>query len=306
MILVKLNRAEGECLGIPKLTLDLSVENTATVPFAVVNLTAVIRVTKDMMCLPDLRKAYFIGAGFLESGDTHLNPKSANGHWRIAVPLTPYQLQKVEEMRSGKNLFLNVEFLCTVGWLTDAPPQDVTSIARVAVNVSGYTDGHCPFRVPQSDWAQTLKGLGYRDYVLCEIPLRGVPASVGLKKALKHLEDAWEHFENGSDRETLKTCYDSFESLAKQVGVKDPNDQAFERILAGIEDEKKRKRLAQLMDYLCRFFALARHEEGRESLSFNRKDSEYALILSQASLAYVAKSMNGKPKASSPPLPRGV
>jgi len=306
MIFVDLESTKGERLGIPRLTLNLSVENRATVPFSIVNVTAVIRVTKEITSAPDLSKAYFIGTGFLESAGGELSPKSSGALWQIVIPLSPYQLQKIEEMRNGKELFLNVEFFCTAVWRSDTPQKLITDITRIAVRVDNYSSDYCPFRVPQSDWVKTLKDLGYVDYVLCEIPLRGVPARVGLKKALTHLEDAWEHFSNGNDEETLVSCYKAFEFLAKQAKKTDPNKEAFEKILAGIEDERKRKRLELLMDYVCRFFALARHEEGQETVSFNRKDSEYALILAQGSLAYVAKSMNGKPEASSPPLPQGV
>jgi hypothetical protein len=197
-------------------------------------------------------------------------------------------------MRSGKDLFLNIDFHCMAGWQTDTPQKAIADITRVDVRAGNYASNYCPFKVPRSEWVKTLKDLGYGDYVLCEIPLRAVPARVGLKKALKHLQDAWEHFENAKDKETLVSCYDAFEFLAKRVGVTDPNQQAFERILVGIEDEKKRKALALLVSYVCRFFALARHEEGRDTLSFNRKDSEYAVMLAQASLAYLAKSISAE------------
>jgi hypothetical protein len=81
--------------------------------------------------------------------------------------------------------------------------------------------------------------------------------------------------------------------------MKEPNDQAFAKILAGIEDEKKRKLRERLMDYVCRFFGLSRHQEGQETVSFNRKDSEYAVILAQASLAYLAKIMHQESTISS-------
>jgi hypothetical protein len=304
MIFVDLESTKGERLGIPRLTLDVSVENRATVPFSIVNVTAVIRVTKEVTSTPDLSKAYFIGAGFLESGGRELSPKSSGAPWQIVIPLSPYQLQKIEEMRNGKDLFLNVEFFCTVGLRIDTPQKVITDIMRIAVRVDNYSSDYCPFKVAQSDWVKTLKDLGYGDYVLCEIPLRGVPARAKLKKALAHLEDAWEHLSNGNDKETLMSCYRAFVCLANQAGMTDPNQQAFEKILAAIEDEKKRKRLELLMSYVCRFFALSRHEEGQEPVSFNRRDSEYAVILAQATLAYLAKSMSEGSKIPSRSLPQ--
>lgn len=293
---------KGERQGIPKLTLNVDVESQAEVDLAIISVTAAIWVTEDMT-VHNKSKSYFIGTGFLESngGQLSLNQKA---FWKIGIPLSPYQLHKIEEKRNGKELFLSVEFFCTAGIRANGQQPHIRNITYPSVGVGTSSDGYCHFRVAQSDWVKNLKELGYGDYVLCEIPLRGVPARVGLKKALTHLEDAWEHFSNGNDEETLVSCYKAFEFLAKQVKVKDPNDQAFAKILAGIEDEKKRKRLEQLMDYVCRFFALARHEEGQEPVSFNRKDCEYAVILAQASLAYLAKSMSGESKIPSRSLPQ--
>lgn len=315
-ISVSLASVSGKGQGVPKLTLDLAAESQTVartgVVLAIINVTAAIWVTQDMT-VHDESKSYFIGTGFLEPGGSQLN-LTPKGSWKISIPLSPYQLQKIEEKRSGKALFLSVQFFCTAGsrvmpgataalGVTASHPY-IENIFCPSVGGGTSSDGYCHFRVAQSDWVQNLKELGYGDYVLCEIPLRGVPARVRLKKALTHLEDAWEHFSNGNDEETLVSCYKAFEFLAKQVKVKDPNDQAFAKILAGVEDEKKRKRLEQLMDYVCRFFALARHEEGQQPVSFNRKDSEYAVTLAQASLAYLAKSMSEESKIASRSLPQ--
>jgi hypothetical protein len=269
---------------------------------AIISVTAAIWVTEDMT-VHDNRKSYFIGTGFLESngGQLSLNQKTT---WNIGIPLSPYQLQKIEEKRNGKELFLSVQFFCTAGIRANGQQPHISNITYPSVGVGTSSYGYCHFRVAQSDWVQNLKELRYGDYVLCEIPLRGVPARVRLKKALTHLEDAWQHFINGNDKETLMSCYSAFECLAKHVNMTDPNQQAFEKILAGVEDEKKRKQLELLMSYVCRFFALARHEEGQEPVSFNRKDSEYGVILAQATLAYLAKSMSGESKIPSRSLPQ--
>jgi len=291
MITVELKDTKGERSGIPRLTLIFSVANKATVPLAIANLTAVIRVTKEMTCTPSLREAYFIGTGFLESGDRQLSPNSSNGRWHIVIPLTPYQLQKVEEMRNGKALFLNVEFLCVVGWLTSAPSPTITTLTGVAVNVAEYSEPYCPFRVPQSDWVKILKDLGYGDYFLMEIPLKGVPDRRGMQKAVEHLKAAWEHFEQGNDDETLVSCYKAFEYLAKKYKCEHPDQNAFEKILSDIPEMEKRRRLKMLMHDLCQFLTLGRHERGTEATMLDERDSEYGLVLSQATLSYLAKLM---------------
>jgi len=293
MISVNLDGVRGACQGVPKLTLNLSVATQSDVQLTVVNVTAVIRVTQELIA-GDMSTSYFIGTGFLESGGGQLN-RGSKGFWYIGIPLTPYQMQKIEDMRKGKDLFLNVQFFCTAAWRNNAPPPMITDITAVDVRVGGYSDGYCPFKVPQSDWVKTLGELGYGDYFLMEIPLKGVPGRRGMQKALEHLKTAWEHFEQGNDDETLGSCYKAFEYLAKKNKFAHPDQNAFEKILGTIPEEGKRRRLKMLMHDLCQFLTLGRHEPGTEAVLLDERESEYALILSQATLSYLAKAMRETP-----------
>jgi len=287
MISVSLDSVSGASQGIPKLTLNLAVETQSDLQLTVVNVTAVIRVTQELIAR-DMSKAYFIGTGFLESGGGQLN-RGSKGFWQIGIPLSPYQLQKIEEKRKGKDLFLNLQFFCTVTWRVNTSAAAITEVASVAVRVGGYSDGYCPFKVPQSDWVKTLCELGYGDYLLMEIPLKGVPERRGMQKALEHLKAAWGHFEQGNDDETLASCYKAFEYLAKKNKSTHPDHNAFEKILGAIPEQEKRRRLKVLMSDLCHFLTLGRHEQGTEAVMLDDKESEYGLILSQATLAYLAK-----------------
>jgi hypothetical protein len=170
----------------------------------------------------------------------------------------------------------------------------VTDITAVAVRVGGYSEGNCPFKVPQSEWIRVLGELGYGDYFLMEIPLKGVPQRRGMQKALEHLKAAWEHFEQGSDDETLGSCYKAFEYLAKKYKCAHPDQNAFEKILGMIPEEGKRKCLKMVMHDLCQFLTLGRHEPGTETVMLDEREAEYALILSQATLGYLAKVMRDR------------
>ena len=167
----------------------------------------------------------------------------------------------------------------------------IVDIAHPSVGVIGYSDGYCPFKVAQSDWVKILGDLGYGDYFLMEIPLKGVPERRGMQKALEHLKSAWAHFEQGNDDETLGSCYKIFEYLAKKKNSNNPDRNAFDKMLGGISHEEQRKRLQALMHDLCHFLSLGRHEPGTEDVILDEKESEYALILSQATLSYLAKLM---------------
>ncbi len=290
-ISVSLMSVRGERQGIPKLTLNLAVEGQIDVPLAIISVTAQVWVTQEMMAA-DMSKASFIGMGFLESNGQQLTRNSRTS-WQIGIPLSPYQLQKIEEMRNGKDLFLRVQFFCTAGRRAVTPPPMITDIVRASIGVSSYSDSYCPFKVAQSDWVKTLKDLGYGDYFLMEIPLKGVPEKRGMQKALEHLKTAWEHFEQGNDDETLGSCYKAFEYLAKKSKFKHPDQNAFEKILGTIPEVEKRRRLKVLMHDLCQFLTLGRHEPGTEAVMLDGRESEYGLILSQATLSYLAKLMRG-------------
>jgi hypothetical protein len=289
-ILASLRSVRGEWRGIPKLTLDLGVESQLDVRLVIINLTVEMWVTK-VMAEPDMSKSYFIGAGFLEPTGTLQLSQRGKGSWQVAFPLSPYQLQKIEEMRAGKDLFLNTQWFCTAGYQHDPQSKTITDICLVQVSVPGYGGVYCPFKIPQSDWVKNLKDLGYGDYILMEIPLKGVPDRRGMQKAVEHLKAAWEHFEQGNDDETLGSCYKAFEYLAKKCDCKDPDQNAFEKILSTIPEEEKRRRLKLLMHYICHFLSLGRHEPGTEAVMLDGRESEYGLILSQASLSYLAKMM---------------
>jgi HEPN domain-containing protein len=286
-IAVTLSSYRGESAGIPKLVLNFLAKNTSDSNLGILNVNAEIRVAPSMIEV-DVSKTCLVGYGVFEYQGGQLS-KGGEQHWTIAVALNPHVLRKLEEVRNRGDLFLKVLFFCTATYMPDnASP--LTGLARASVYTPAYSSPYCPFRIPQSDWTKTLNELGYGDHFLIEVPLRGVPARVGMKKALAHLEDAWGHFNEGKDDETLVSCYKAFEFLAKQAQVKSPDQHAFEKLLNTLEYVEKRKRVAQLMDYVCRFLALARHEAGQERVTADRSDSEYALILAQASLAYLAKS----------------
>lgn len=289
-ISVNLSNVRGERQGVSKLVLDLGVESWSDAQLVIMNVTAEIRVSQEMSS-HDLSKSYYIGPGFLEYGGGQLS-RNSKSTWLIGVPLTPYQLKKIEEIRRGRDLFLQVRFLCTAGKrVTSPPPAMIADIAQPTVSVASYGDGYCPFKVAQSDWVKILGELGYGDYFLMEIPLKGVPKRKGMQKAIEHMKAAWEHFEQGSDEETLGSCYKAFEYLAKKNNSAHPDKNAFEKILKGIPEETKRMRLRELMHELCQFLSLGRHEPGTEKVILDESESEYALILSQATLGFLAKMM---------------
>lgn len=287
---VRLDSLRGEHVGLAKLTLRILVRNRQEHIVKVLNLVTELRAAATEG-IPDIgRSSYFIGYGTLESDAGQLTPNSELP-WEIGLAMLPYHLQKIEEIRKGGDLFLFVQFLCLAAEMGDSGAPQLRRFGMASVRGENWSGTYVRFKIAQSDWVKLLKDLGYGDYFLIEVPLRGVPSKTLMDKALGHLNSAWGHFCEGRDEDTLVSCYRAFEFLARRRKLKNPDQQAFEKLLQGIAEQDKRRKLASLMHYLCQFFHLGRHEPGQERPHLDRRDSEYALILTQATLAYLAKTM---------------
>jgi hypothetical protein len=119
--------------------------------------------------------------------------------------------------------------------------------------------------------------------------MRAVPRVSALNRSLAHLEGAWAHFNQGSDAEALTSCFRCLESLAKDHGAEKPDQNGWDKVLRGI-DNQKRDKLKYLLNQLSSFMHLGRHEHSEStSVSLDRADAEYAMILTQATMAYIAK-----------------
>ena len=106
-ISVSLTSVRGERQGIPKLTLNLTAEGQTDAQLAIISVTAAVRVTQEMTT-HDMSKSYFIGTGYLESDGGQLS-RNSKTFWQIGIPLSPHQLQKIEEKRSGHEIGLQAE-----------------------------------------------------------------------------------------------------------------------------------------------------------------------------------------------------
>ena len=54
------------------------------------------------------------------------------------------------------------------------------------------------------------------------------------------------------------------------------------------------------MHHVCKFLQLGRHVQGHEPANVERKDAEFGLIMSQASLAYLAKTIGRDVQVANP------
>lgn len=279
---------QGENLGLAKLTLDLRVKSHEAQIVQFLNVNAEVRVGSEVNHYDYDGPRNFLGYALLESGLSQIY-KGQEAWWKLSLAMMPYHIQKIEEIRKKGDLFLFLKFQCLAAEMENPSKPQITRFISPIISTDGSSGSYCKFKIAQSDWMKTLKELGYGDYFLIEVPLRKVPPKKKLQKALTHLADAWTHFGEGRDEETLASCHKAFEFLAKQQKVKSPDNAAFLQLLSGVDDKEKRMKLSRLMEYICRYLNLGRHEPGEEKQHLDRIDSEYALILCQATMAYIAK-----------------
>jgi hypothetical protein len=284
---IKLLRAEN--IGIPKLTLQVFVKSRFDTKLTPLGAHAEVRITANGYRHDLVGRSYFVGYALLDDPPHSINARG-EATWTLSVPVTQFCLQEIEKSRKGRDIRL-IAMVHFVGAI-----EESAGTSRYGRFWSGRVDSeesssmYCSVRVPRSDWINWLKELGYGDYYLIEVPLRGVPERGELKKALAHLTDAWEHFNLGKDAEALGSCHKGFERVAHDHDAK-PDQNGWEKILRNQDvDPVKREKMKHLLHRLCDYLHLGRHEAKDPKVQLDRVDSEYALILSQATLSYLART----------------
>jgi hypothetical protein len=295
----ELGSIHGEASGVSRLRLILRIRNREGVSVRPVSVVAEVSAGRSR----ERQDSAFVGGANVRVGG-EISP-GREDTWVVSIPLTPHQLHRIEQVRRSGDLyfFLDLHYVAVAisapgdsykEWTIDGDVQD-----------HGCSDCHTTVKVARSDWTTILKQLGYSDQFLIEVPLASVPRRAGMQGALNHLSAAWDHFYAGNDEETLVSCYKAFEHLAKAAGCKHPDQNGFDRLLAGA-DAAKRNELKLVLARLCDFFHLARHESDGTRAPIDRRDAELGLIMTQAGLGYLAKTMgrpesNTKKRLSRPP-----
>jgi hypothetical protein len=279
----------GHRAGVPKLGIDLRLKSYGLNVLKILSISAEARAANKGNEHEVMKSTNFLGYAVQDMDILGQISMVSEASVTLGLSLLPYQLQKLEEIRKGGDLYLILRFICTAVELASAGAAQPQQFHEVSVQAEGWGTGYCPFKIPQSDWVKILKDLGYGEHLLVEIPLLSVAAKKRLGKALAHLAAARDYFSEGKDEETLSSCYKAFEFLAKQAGGTHPDQNGFEKVLKDVNDPDKRRRLKQLLHETCSFLNLGRHEPGPERTTLDRRDAEYALILSYASFSYLAK-----------------
>ena len=286
----------GSNAGIPKLTMRVRVQNEYSSSFEVLGASAEMYAANATKMKGLTDESTYLGLAAVEITSSQLAP-SGETDWDVRLPIPHHVLQQVEDTRNGGDmmLILKIQFSGCSAPQTGGPLQFTHGSLR-----SGHY-GFCIHRIPKSDWVATLKQLGYGDYYLVEIPLRSVPKQLHLKKAVAQLEVARNHFSDGNHADTLAALHKALERLALDSGATQPDQNGWDKVLAGCTDGKKREKLKHLLHRLSDFMHLGRHEhKDVELVELGRSDAEFSIILVQATLGYLAKLAAARASSMNP------
>lgn len=285
----------------PQLFIDLQLLNQTSLIFEIINFMAKVDIAPPTaQGYPGLPRLY-IGRAYPESWYATLGV-GGRGSWRIYVELDAFLLQRIEEVRRGKDIFVILDATLVVIERSAADTL-VKRVASGSVHDENIpSNSFCTIQVAKSRWLELLKDLGYGDYHLAEIPLPSIRQSKLLAPSLNHLQRAWEHFHDGKDRETLAACYDALELFAKKCGSKGPDQNAYAAMLSGVGESEKIAKLKLAFDHCTKYLHLGRHEH-EPRVSLEHKDAELGLLLTHACLAYLSRTEISSKRKKPLPVP---
>jgi len=215
--------------GIPKLTIQIAVESQFDTNVAILAVNTEVRVSASAHSYDAWGSAQFLGFAVWESYLSQL-PKGGKSTWEVGLPLSSLQLQKIDEARDGRDIWLMAHSTFTAAVIPNTGTTNYCSFISGMLSDPSRSAGNCIYKIARSDWLKLRKELGYGEYLLIEIPLH-ISLKKGMAKALEHLQAASDHFAEDRADETLASCYKIFEYLAQKVGAKHPDQNGFEKLL---------------------------------------------------------------------------
>jgi hypothetical protein len=198
-------------------------------------------------------------------------------------------LHAIEQLRKHKDVILRLDIGIVAAERASGSDLTPKRMCFGQITRPGYQ--YCHYEIPKSKWLEILKDLGYGEFHLAEIPLPQIKKVKALDACLRHVQRAWEHFLDGSDREAMAACHDAFEWIAKHYVNPNskPDQNAFTNILSGTAHPEKVKAISQVLARCADLTQLGRHEH-KPSVELEHRDAEFAILLTHASVAYFSRT----------------
>lgn len=267
----------------PKLRLDIDVENE--------NPNEVVWILGGVGAV-SLEQPTRVELGRLETHFTKLQLQPLQKHrLRFEWEMGPSKLERIEEERKGKDLFLDMRLnLLQIALPKSAPPTTpvLNSLGGSEVMVS--SPGYERVRIPKSIWEEKLEELGYGKVEYLELYLPPPPMGTKLDKALEHLKKAKENFASGEYPDVLTACRKAIDELQKLCGSTEEERKDF--INRVLQDEKKAEAYIDLLEVVQRaknFASGGPHTYWVRAA--DRRDAEFALRITWAIVGYFVKNL---------------
>lgn len=228
--------------------------------------------------------------------ETH--DKERNFPQQLTIPLDCKRIERIEAVRSGGDIQLNLHFFGTV-WIKDdeeyrVPDKMVSSGNFLAL------------KIPQSYWVgKVLPDLGYGKFKLIEVPIPEKIIADTLQKAIEELAQAQQYFVEGDYDKTVEHCRSAIEVIPNTISLsfKPGEKQSFSAKVdkfwehfKGFLSNSKRDGVSKIMKALWNLGSIPHHLSPPGY--FSRADAEAIMMITTAVVAYAGKSLSSKEEGS--------
>lgn len=200
--------------------------------------------------------------------------------------LTPYLMAKLEELRSGNDLWFRVNQ--ATGWCV---PRRSSGSGFETLNIQSRGSGE--FKYPRSEWIEHINTTQFNKIELLELPKIEFPKIELTEHIVKFINNARRAFDEGRYGDVLKECRNSLEALdsgldawfsAKKREItpnEEPNtkkaDKRKNQLAVLLNNDEKANRLNNIIRDLHYYLSLNPHEAEYKGIIFTNYDAKFVL-----------------------------
>ncbi len=212
---------------------------------------------------------------------------------KMQIPLDWSDIYAIERVRGGHG-GVRIILDCQVLILYQGKPGQQQQ--RLFDRLSRQGSSPVSEDVSQEQWLAILKDVGYRDYMIVEVPVEAIRSNPKLLEAWKLLESARARYEHGDDPGVLEACFKALDSVALHFGANAGHASAFEEILKpNLQHDLKARRAGELIHSIRAYSDRGRQSQAspdRTEIPVSHRDAEYVLMLTRVTLAYMANILS--------------
>jgi hypothetical protein len=197
----------------------------------------------------------------------------------VEVPMSRAAIHHIDETARGQDVILHLVLRPFLSRRWQAPVGEEPEEWR-----ESPAPGSPPMEVSiaRSDWVtKVLAEIQTERYVWMELPIPPLPGGERWRAALEHLTRAENRFQEGSDAEVLRHCYDALDALSPG---------APKAIVPAAPNQEKRAKVDDALARFRTYLQEGRHLQKPTGLyDADRRDSEFALSMTKVWLTYLAR-----------------